>query len=171
MTLRTIECIQHYTVEQGWLDTLAPELVEASKEPRIMQFTPNDHLKRFSTVEAANSWHDNSEKNPVIYALRDETSRELAGIAWFSRQQHEHINPTYSTTFAIRLYDIARSQGLSYPFAQVVHNDYTSAPEIERGNIWLETDQDNIAAQKLYEKLGYTTILAANNRIIMGLDQ
>jgi RimJ/RimL family protein N-acetyltransferase len=155
-----------HLVEHGWSDELAHELVEVSREPKIRLFTPNDHKSRFRDDASANEWYGDTNKKPEVYSLREKAHRQLAGVAWFSMQEHELVDPLFNTTFAIRLYDIARGQGLSYPFAKTAHDDFSTLAHRATG-LWLETDQYNQPAQRLYEKLGYATVTAANGRIIM----
>lgn len=131
-----------------------------------MQHTPNDAAKRFSDVDAANSWHE-SDKSPHVYSLRDRTSNELAGLAWFRWKQHDMLTPEYNATFAIRLYDNARGKHLSYPFAANIHTDFQLHQANELAGLWLETDTDNVAAQQLYHKLGYVAVSRDKDRIVM----
>jgi RimJ/RimL family protein N-acetyltransferase len=158
-----------YITERGWSDRLARELVEASKEPTIKKFSPNDHTYRFRDIFAAHAWYGDAYKAPEVYTLRDERTRQLAGLAWFSHQHNELIDESYDTTFAIRLYENARGKGLSYPFAIATHQDLGNFnPKAER--IWLQTDEHNYVAKQLYKKIGYTTLAVDKNRLVMGID-
>ena len=169
--MRTIMTLNNHTIEQGWSDDSARDIVEASREETIRTFTPNDAERRFRDTATAQEWYDNPDKLPIVYTLRDRVNRDLGGIAWFSRQRHEAVDPSCHTTFAIRLYDAARGHGVSYPFAEAVHDDFTSLHTCEgTPGIWLETSRDNPADLRLYEKLGYRTLTSVDTRIIMGRD-
>ena len=149
------------TVVEGWDQTLAAQLVEASREPGILKHTPRDSSERFRNIDSANEWYD-QDKNRIIYALAK--TSELAGIIWFSNKSTLGIEADY--TFAIRMYEIARGKGLSEIFARTAISDFEHKSGYS-GDIWLETDADNMAAMHLYDKLGYKTSLQADGRVTM----
>ncbi|MEO7904705.1 MAG: hypothetical protein ABIR91_02840 [Candidatus Saccharimonadales bacterium] len=164
--MRTVGEVANYTIEYGWTIELAQQVVDASRQSAIMQYTPNDAAKRFRDVNAANSWHG-SDKSPRVYNLRDRTNNELAGLAWFSWRQHDMLESEHNATFAIRLYDSARGKHLSYPFAASIHSDFQLYQADELAGLWLETGTDNVAAQQLYHKLGYVAASRDESRILM----
>lgn len=148
-----------FRIERGWSDELATQLVDASQEPEIRQFTPSDADERFATVDTANEWYD--AKRPSVYALA--RAAQLAGLIWFSHRPRPDLAADY--TFAIRMYDIARGKGLAEPFIQAAEADFRSITQPKA--IWLETDMDNSRARNLYHKLGYKVIKACSARITM----
>ena len=168
--MRSVARFNEYTVEQGWSDDLANELVGVSLEPTIQIHTSHDAEYRFRDFEAASDWYNNPEKLPTTYSLRDDTTRELGGFAWFSRQQHPRVGSAYQATFAIRLYDSTRGKRLSYPFAVAAHEDFLSFSSLEDiSGIWLETNNQNVPAHRLYQRLGYHVLVLADNRVVMGI--
>ena len=54
--MRIVRKLDGYTVEQGWSDDLASDLVYASREVNIKKFTPNDAERRFQDSNAAQNW-------------------------------------------------------------------------------------------------------------------
>ena len=166
--MRIVGEVSSHIIEEGWSGPLAEELVQASREPLILQNTPGDAIRRFSDVDAAHKWHSNPDKNPKVYSLREGQSRKLGGIAWFRHGTHPESGPGYPIAFGIRLYESSRGQGLSYPFASAAHEDFIHSYDQENPfGIWLETDQENVAALRLYEKLGYATLKLVGNRLLM----
>lgn len=152
-----------FSIAEGWSDSLANELVVNSRQPHIMDErtgVPNDARKRFSDRDSAQKWYE--KKNPSIYALRHENG-ELAGVIWFDGNERTEIDAQY--TFAIRMYESARGQGLALPFMQETHRRFLESHDT-RG-IWLETDETNEAALHLYRKFGYEDAGMEYDRIRM----
>jgi len=167
--MRIVARLDDYIVEQGWSAELAHDLVRVSREPAILRYTPGDAQRRFADVPAAEAWHSNPEKQPVVYTLRDAAQHQLCGFIWLRRGQHKAIDGSYQTTFGIRLYDGARGKGLSYPFAKAAHDDYAALPIHDTPpRMWLETYRDNLPALKLYQKLGYQILTSTGEQVVMG---
>lgn len=167
-TMRAVEELGNYRIEQGWSNELAEALVEASREPTIREYTPKDATARFRDVDAAWRWHDEPEMAPIVYPLWDNTKQALGGVAWFSHKPHLELGPEYQATFAIRLYEAARGKKLSHPFAHIVHEDFATLPAAQYSSgTWLETDADNTAALHTYRKLGYETLKIVGGRELM----
>ena len=145
---------------RGWDDRIASQLVENSIQPEILKWTPKDHKERFSSLEAANEWH---ERDPhVVYALA--RAAELAGVIWFTKKQTADVDANY--TFAIRMYELARGRGLSGEFASATLGDFNETTNYQE-SVWLETDTNNTVALHLYEKLGFRDVLVSDGRIKM----
>lgn len=151
-------------VERGWSASIAEQLPLLSRQPHILEHTPNDADRRFRDKQAAEAWYADPRKNSRVYTLGRGTTA-IAGLAWVSDQSHPAVAEA-AHTFAIRLYDGYRGRGLALPFARIVHDDFLAgSPD---GPIWLETDTDNLAAQKIYHRLGYTALPQARaDRLVM----
>ncbi len=164
-----------FVVEQGQQDEeLARELVEASLDPVIREFTPNDALRRFPNPETAQRWLEDAEAARSVYTLRDEALRKLGGLAWFSQKPISTTDVDlpydYENTFGIRLYEPARGQDLAPHFAQTVHEDFSAGRPQNGSGIWLETDNNNTRATSLYLELGYRAVDLVGGRLLMVLD-
>lgn len=168
--MRLVGEIADYTVEQGWTEGLAAELVDASLESEIRQRTPNDSLLRFRDIDAAKGWYSSSEAAPIVYSLRHSANQDLGGVAWFSHKPHSSLPPQYQATFAVRLYVSARGKSLAYPFSVAVHEDVAGLLKGSINGIWLETDSNNEPALRLYRKLGYSALIESDKRIFMGYE-
>lgn len=147
-----------FILYKGWNQSLACDLVAKSTEERIVQDTPNDALKRFSTARAADDWHNTGQR--TMYSLY---GRSLAGVIWYDIRPRQDIDAEY--TFAIRLYDEARGRRLARGFMQAAHQDFA---RLKRNlAVWLETNVDNTAARHLYDGFGYETIGEEDGRVTM----
>jgi ribosomal protein S18 acetylase RimI-like enzyme len=148
-----------YTLERGWSDELAAQLVANSRQSEILRHTPRDAAERFSDEEAAHAWYESN--HPTVYALA--RTAALAGVIWFSHRPRTEFDADY--TFAIRMYDMARGKGLAKPFVTASEADFRKKHEPRA--IWLETDMENSAARNLYRSIGYKVIAANSARITM----
>lgn len=145
---------------RGWGYTVLKDLVHKSREEQILKFTPNDAARRFSDVEAAESWCRDDGR--TLYTLYDHNI-DLAGIIWYSHSPKPELDADY--TFAIRMYDIARGRKLAQGFMNAVHSDWSWRNR--RENVWLETDTDNATARHLYEQFGYEQVDETDGRVTM----
>lgn len=123
---------------------------------------------RFSTVEAFRKWQQGKE----LYGMTGE-SNKLLGFIWFEKMKlpdnetfSAPVNPTdYGITFAIRLYDKARGQGLTRKFMDAAFSDLLRQPfymNEEHKGIWLSTSHDNVPATKGYQHFGFKQISEPN---------
>jgi RimJ/RimL family protein N-acetyltransferase len=127
------------------------QLIEYSRsDPSIIEFTSDP--VRFKNKESFNNWY---QQGRTIYTLIDKQNN-LLGIIWFGQKTLPDL-PEYNYTFAIRIYDRARGQGLSYQFMKFTFNDLFSKEKQITG-FWLETSANNIAAIKTYKKFGFKPI-------------
>ncbi|HEX6415902.1 MAG TPA: GNAT family N-acetyltransferase [Candidatus Saccharimonadales bacterium] len=149
-----------FTVYRGWSDTVADQLVERSEEPEMLEHVPRDHAERFVSKDRANEWYSENER--VVYALGEKAA--LAGIAWFTKHPIEDYDAQY--TFAIRMYERARGKGLAGAFMMAAHLDLEASQHYE-GAVWLDTDEGNVHARRLYERFGYNEISRSDDRIRM----
>lgn len=144
---------------RGWDDSVATELVALSSQPHILEFTPNDAARRFTNKDSANEWYHQHQR--VMYTI-GETA--ITGIIWFGEASSEHTDGDF--TFAIRMYEAARGQGLARHFMQAAHLDFRETMDYHNV-IWLETDITNTAARTLYERAGYDERLIVDERVVM----
>jgi ribosomal protein S18 acetylase RimI-like enzyme len=134
---------------KGWHNGLAEQLVVASEEDLIRLRTPRDHSERFSSAEAANKWFSRDEH--IVYSLG--RAAKLAGIIWFTKYA-EPVLENADYTFAIRMYNEARGNGLARNFANAALQDL-EMEENYQGDVWLETDINNEVAAHLYGNLNF----------------
>ena len=89
---------------------LAEQLVEASKQPHIREFCPNDPTKRFGSVEKVVAWQSKGRLAlPLVRKIGD-GALSLAGFGWMGPGKPGEDEPTIpgaTTTFAIRIYEDA----------------------------------------------------------------
>jgi len=109
------------------------------------------------------------EKGKRVYTL----SREgrLLGVLWFGADiipKASYIanldrRSKYFTTLAVRVYGEARGSGVAYPFMTMSIGDFQSGL-VNPVGLWLSVRDDNMAAIKLYEKVGFVKIAEDNKR-------
>lgn len=147
-----------FRLYKGWNEKLAHEIVEASLQPHVVESTPNDSIHRFRDIGSALLWHNQGRRS--IYTLR---GNELSGLIWYDLRYRPDLNADY--TFAIRMYKEAVGKKLAHGFMKAAHLDFAE----EKGSpaVWLETDEHNNAAVRLYNKFGYETVLNNNSRLTM----
>lgn len=150
---------------------LARQLVEKSRQPNILKFTPKDASKRFGDEEMFKKW---LAADREIYWLVGEDN-DLAGIIWYGKKDFplDIDTPEKPTeTFAIRLYDGYSGHGLAVPAMRQTLRMHVRAAR-KRGEqpagIWLETDDDNPAALHVYTKFGYHEVHRGEGRVAMVL--
>lgn len=139
------------------------QLIEKSNQPHILEFEGEEDARgRFASRDAYKKW--TSAKKRIIYLLKDK--EDVAGIIWFGERLNPHIDPKYSITFGIRLYEGYVGKGLSKPFMIASHKDISRYYPGQR--IWLDFKTDNTAARRAYESFGYEYIGSEGERQIMG---
>jgi len=117
----------------------------ANSDEVVQRFTSD--ARRFKDEESFENW---LKKGRKIYSLVDEYEN-LMGISWFGQEGD-------GFTLALRIYDGARGKGLGYGFLKETMNDFMLSDEYRSAanqEWWLETSKDNVAAIKIYEKLGF----------------
>jgi ribosomal protein S18 acetylase RimI-like enzyme len=149
-----------FDVYRGWSEGLAEQLVEHSRESEILKRVPRDAAERFIHTDAAHEWYRTKER--VVYSLA--RNAILGGVVWFSRTPREEYGANF--TFAIRMYEEARGQGVAGSFMFAAHEDFEEHRG-DLGNIWLETDADNVPALKLYARQSYEVVDNNDSRITM----
>ena len=150
------------SMEYGWSEKLARELVECSRQQHIIDNTPKDAGERFADFDAAMKWYESG--NRFIYSLWDREDK-LAGIIWYGVRPREDLGA--ANTFAIRLYKQSQGTGASLPFMQAAHHDFEQ--RVDDSSVWLETYSTNERALRLYESFGYQKVSEENRRVTMVL--
>lgn len=151
---------------------LEKQLVEKSRQPNILRFTPNDAAKRFGDQAMLEKWYSGGRE---IHWLLGEDD-DLAGIIWYGKKPfpaEADLDEKPGETFAIRLYDGYTGHHLSVPFMRQSLSIHAKLRE-EAGEpltgLWLETDVDNPAALAAYTKFGYREVARDDQRVTMVLD-
>lgn len=150
---------------------LQDQLIAKSRQPAILQFTPNDAKKRFGNRQMLQEW---LAKGREIHWLLGQDN-DLAGIIWYGKSEFPldiSLSETPTETFAIRIYEGYAGHGLARPFMKLSLQTYVKHKQ-SRGErltgIWLQTDVDNPAALSAYAKFGYTEVDRDEKRVTMVL--
>lgn len=133
-------------IKRGLSQKNIEELINyANSDEGVKKFTSDS--KRFKDKASFEAW---LKKGREIYSLVNEDG-ELMGVCWFGAEGE-------GFTLAIRIYGEARGKGLGYGFLKETMNNFMKLDEYQNADNkewWLETSKDNIAAIKIYEKLGF----------------
>lgn len=140
----------------------ALQIVAASKEPVMLEWVQNDASVRFPDKESAQHWFTVKER--ILYGLKRDIA--LTALAWFSPKPHPNPQITAEYTYAIRLYEGMRGQGLARAVMAVTHEAFYEASGY-KGPTWLSVNAKNMDARRLYEKFGYEGTDQLDERIIM----
>ncbi|HUD10879.1 MAG TPA: hypothetical protein VMS08_00590 [Candidatus Saccharimonadia bacterium] len=159
---------------QPWIEYLAygrnakleRQLIEKSREPDILKFTPNDAGKRFGDQASLEQWLRSGRE--LLWLVGPDN--DLAGIVWYAPKPFPldittPENPT--DTFGVRLYHGYAGKSLAIPALE--QSLYLEAGRRKsRGevvpSIWGETDTDNPAALATYTRIGYRPVDTSNGR-------
>jgi hypothetical protein len=148
---------------------LIRQLIEKSKQPHILEYTPNDAANRFINEQTYQTWLDLGH---TVHWLLDE-HYDLAGIMWYRTKQPAVLFPglgDIEETFAIRLYENYVGHRLSAPFMllslSVLQNDLVKQGKPIPG-LWLETTIGNEAALKSYSKFGFKEVFRDDQHVYM----
>lgn len=123
--------------------------------------------KRFGQI-GYETWY---AKDRTVFTLTD-SAGNLAAIIWLGPDPLPQFDvPTQKTwaTIAFRSYAPYRGKGLMKAFSILAIDSYKNArPEHQ---LWLETNADNEAGRRLYEKLGFTElgVRKSNGRLVMAM--
>lgn len=124
--------------------------------------------KRFGT----GSYEEWYAKGRIPFALVDEKGN-LAALIWVGIKPppsdigYKSGEPDEWDTIAFRSYEPYRGRGLMTPFGSLVLTFF--ATHRSGRKLWLETNADNAAGLRLYEKLGFTArgTRRGNGRTVM----
>ncbi|MBI2420473.1 MAG: GNAT family N-acetyltransferase [Candidatus Levybacteria bacterium] len=125
----------------------------SSKDSLVRKFTSDTN--RFKDRKVFDSW---IAKGKRIWVLTD-NNENLLGIIWIGdsilpeADFTENIDrEVFDKTIAIRLYVGARGKGIAYDFSKKVLD------LVDEKRLWISVREGNLAARKLYEKLGFQEI-------------
>ena len=157
--------LQLFRTEADKLDTkIIDQIISKSRQPHVMKFEKHEDTEgRFKDRGSYKSW---ASKSRIVYALLNSTDGDLAGIIWFGSRQNPGIDPKYSLTFGIRLYEGYLGEGFSKPLMVASHSDIKNI--LPERYIWLDYDENNLIAGKAYKSFGYEELGREDGRIIMG---
>lgn len=150
---------------------LDAQLIQKSRQPKIMQYTPNDAKQRFGDAAMLQQWR---AKGREIHWLLG-PDNDLAGIIWYGKSTFPldiELPEVPEETFAIRLYDGYTGHGLARPFMKQSLKLFVQAKQQvgeKIPGIWLQTDIANEAARRAYTKLGYREVAHDDTRITLVL--
>lgn len=144
-----------------WTQTLR-QIIEKSKQERLLRTVPKDSTSRFKDLDTYKIW---SSTGILFFALTD-YSGDVGGLIWFAKKPNPAV-PQADTTFAIRMYDGYEGRGLAKPFMSVAH--FMLPRLMDAGpDVWLETDTANDPARGLYKSFGYEEIgITDAGRVLM----
>jgi RimJ/RimL family protein N-acetyltransferase len=150
---------------------LERQLIEKSREPSILKYTPKDSSRRFRDQKSLEAWRAGGRE---VYWLLGQDD-DLAGIIWYGKKDFPldiDLPDRPTETFAIRIYDGYNGHGLAVPSMRQTLRMHALAAA-SRGEapagIWLETDVDNPAALHVYDKFGYREVARDDKRVTMVL--
>jgi len=136
-------------IKKGLSEKNIKQLINfANNDELVRRFTSDQ--KRFRDRESFEKW---LEKNRKVYSLVDKEDN-LRGISWFGQEGE-------GFTLALRIYSEARGKGLAFGFLKKTMEDFMTEPEYRNAKNkewWLETLEENVAAIKIYEKLGFELV-------------
>jgi len=152
-------------VQQGILDHQISQLIEYSHhDPNVKKFTSDP--KRFADKASFYQWQ---QQGRIIYTLTD-SSKNLLGIIWFGQKDPPLKTIKANFTFAIRIYGMARGQGLSQKFMKITFDDLLkNQKDSHITGFWLETSSENFAAIHTYQKFGFKVVDKVNHSLVMVL--
>ncbi len=145
-------------IQHDITDEQIKELIGYTKNDSHIQKHTHDQ-KRFVSQKSFEEWR---EKKRDIFVLTD-SSKELLGLIWFSKKRMpDNISSgDFDTTFAIRIYQKARGQRLSYFFMQHAFE------KMGITRAWLSVRKINHVAIKLYTKFGFQEVKDIGESVIM----
>jgi RimJ/RimL family protein N-acetyltransferase len=146
-------------VMEGLDLALAEQLIQASRQPHILDNCPRDRRERFSSVESIQAWQQKGRLAlPLIKHVGD-SAMTLVGFGWMGPEKpNEDYDYTAAAeiTFAIRLYEEAVGQNNSWPFTTAMLDAHQD--EFGNNGVWLETSADNKPALNTYRRAGFNQV-------------
>lgn len=144
-----------YVVEAG----LTPDLLNAAqhmaKDPLVREYCPKDETdSRFQDETSAARWVAKNGGRAMFGLGRvlGDGGREWVGYGWTGIEPCDQL-PDNPTTFALRLGESGRGQGLAVPFTTLIVAGSTALYGAR--DIGLETWASNGAAVEKYERAGF----------------
>jgi len=145
-------------IARGFNMDVARALHNGIYDPVIVEYTRD--AERFATIEKTVLWYEQQRGSRVFYSLVD---KAIQGVIWFGSSTSEYTDA--STTFAIRMYESGRGQGLSGNFMEGAHEDF--AKNEPGKDVWLRVQPGNDIAQELYTRHGYEIVHEDIDGIVM----
>lgn len=146
-----------YRVVCGLNEDYLRQVQALAAEPAMREYTPKDLTERFKDENTAHQW---LSKGRAMYLLVKDVGTgqpALAGYGWAGAGRTDTV-PNGRNTFAVRIGEIGRGQGLAAPFSWLIIA--ASAKQYGARDFWLETWQSNGAAVHVYHKLGFQDVAA-----------
>lgn len=159
--VRSNYVVPYLYTQRGITEKQIHQLILFSQtDSEIAKFTTDN--MRFRSLNSFREWDNRGDR--VVYTLTD-FGNNLNGISWLAgavapkESIDEDIDPkAYPYTFAIRIYNSVRGQGLASLFMDDVLKHFKeSLPEDVLG-IWLRVNSDNDVAKRTYIKYGFKSI-------------
>lgn len=145
-----------------------PSITEIAHQQAVVEFCPNDVMKRFGDLEMMEHWLGKNGGRGV-FLLRETETKQIRGYGWVGLSKHEQL-PEYANTFAVRLDEHVSGQGLGLPFVSAIFSG--SRALYGTGGIWGETWGSNVGAVKTYLRVGAVLVSVADDwRPTLGMGQ
>jgi len=151
-------------IYSGLNEHFASQLIEKSRQETMLRYVPDDASRRFKDDDSINQWLTNRD----VFLLTDGQSLDLGGIIWYGPKGFPQELPNHlirqlgipSHTFAIRLYDGYRGQGLAKDFMRetfgaYMWHMYQQGQLRNYTGLWLRVSEDNPAAIQAYTDFGF----------------
>lgn len=136
--------------QKGITKSQIDQLIEYSKTDELVGKFTHDR-ERFRSKEAFNEWLKKDRKITVM----TNDNGDLLGIFWDGLKEMPLGDKKYKKTFGIRIYGEARGKGLALDFMKRC---------IKENGYWLETNDKNEVAKKLYAKFGFKQVGGVNEK-------
>lgn len=139
---------QGFVVEVGLMRDDVPALTEIAKQLGTQEYCPNDLARRWTDEPTAEAQLA-KDGGRGVFLLRAIANNAIIGFGWTGKAgADEQAITKYEHTFAVRLHEDARGQGLAVPFTKVI---VAASMQVFRARrIGLETWASNTAAINTY---------------------
>jgi len=150
-----------YAVEVGLVREDVSALTEIAGQPGTREYCPRDIEERW-TNETVAEQQLGKDGGRGVFVLRNMANNAIAGFGWTGKSGNDEQKnlPMCENTFAIRLHEDSRGQGLAVPFSKIIVAGSMSIFRARR--IGLETWASNNAAFNSYLKADAKAIKAIN---------
>lgn len=159
-----------YAVEVGITPEDVPSLTEIARQEGVREYCPNDLAHRWTDEETTEKQLA-KDGGRGVFLLRNIATNAIAGFGWTGKSSDEErqILTMCEHTFAVRLHEGTRGQGLAVPFSQIIVAGSMSVFRARR--IGLETWASNNAAVNTYVKAGAELVRAVTGQPRPTLDK
>ncbi len=150
MTLEQFgECDVYVGLDRGMVDQLILRTEDTSDEALART---SDHT-RFSDHHMYETWY---AKNRSPFALIHRESGDLMALVWTGQKIPNESRTDLTHTLAYRSYPPYRGGGFMTSFASYILKEYRA--QNPNHHFWVCIATENLASQKLAEKLGFTIV-------------